>query len=215
MRSAAACLPRLSPPAASPAVHRGQQPFGQRPPGAAQVGLGRGLDHLRTGQHVAGDAEVVAHHDGRTSRRTMRRCAPRRRPAAEHVQLPLRLPGVGGGQGRDHRRPAHGPAPAASGPAGPYSGFISACVDSAPTPRRVCTHNAPTAKKRLAMATPKRPLSSRARIDQVKPSPRSCGVADERPASRRARGESVWSRAWRANEYTERCTHASCHGALR
>src|SRR5262245_54204771 len=44
---------------------------------------------------------------------------------------------------------------------------MSAWVDSAPTPARACGHSAPTAKKRLATATPRAPEGSRARIDQV------------------------------------------------
>ena len=44
---------------------------------------------------------------------------------------------------------------------------MSACVASAPTARRVWTQSAPTAKNRLAMATPKLPSASRAISDHV------------------------------------------------
>ena len=45
--------------------------------------------------------------------------------------------------------------------------MTSACVDSAPMPLAACGQSAPTAKKRVAMATPNAPLGSRATIDQV------------------------------------------------
>jgi hypothetical protein len=54
-----------------------------------------------------------------------------------------------------------------SKPAGPYKGFSSAWLESAPTPRRLYTQSAPTAKNRLAIAMPKNPSSSRAKMDQV------------------------------------------------
>src|SRR5258708_29741413 len=52
-------------------------------------------------------------------------------------------------------------------PRGPYSGLTSACVASAPIPLCACGQSAPTAKKRLAIATAKAPLFERATIDQV------------------------------------------------
>ena len=180
----------------------------------------------------------------KSSRTTMaapvdaRRAGVRRAGALcpQHVQLSLRRPASVAVRAATT---AAGAWPCASSisPAGPYSGFISACVDSAPTPRCVCTHNAPTAKKRLAMATPKRPpvVAGEDRPGQAEPSVmrRRRGTAGvwasagrgsagrlgtrmraEGLGSWRSRG-SVWSRAWCANEYTERCMHASCHGAHR
>src|SRR5918999_1819586 len=44
---------------------------------------------------------------------------------------------------------------------------MSACVESAPTPLSACGQRAPTAKKRVAIATPNAPFSSRAMIDHV------------------------------------------------
>src|SRR5215467_2000054 len=52
-------------------------------------------------------------------------------------------------------------------PREPYSGLTNAWVASAPIPLCACEHSAPTAKKRLATATPKAPLGDRATIDQV------------------------------------------------
>jgi hypothetical protein len=46
-----------------------------------------------------------------------------------------------------------------------------AWVATAPTPLRAWEHNAPTAKKRLATATPKAPEASRAMRDQVMKKP--------------------------------------------
>src|SRR5438132_11973679 len=59
------------------------------------------------------------------------------------------------------------PRVSASSAGWPYSGLHSACVDSAPTPLFPNGHNAPTAKNRLATATPSAPDASRATIDQV------------------------------------------------
>jgi len=55
---------------------------------------------------------------------------------------------------------------------GPSSGLASAWVETAPVPASVQGQIAPTAKKRLATATARKPVSgSRATIDQVMPSP--------------------------------------------
>jgi hypothetical protein len=43
--------------------------------------------------------------------------------------------------------------------------LTSACVASAPTPLATRGHSAPTAKKRLAIATPSAPSASRAMSD--------------------------------------------------
>ena len=52
-------------------------------------------------------------------------------------------------------------------PAAPYSGFIRACVASVMASRQLWRQSAPTARNLLAMAVPKPPSASRARIDQV------------------------------------------------
>ena len=96
---------------------------------------------------------------GRRGGRTIRCTPPRYGPRS----FPARRSGAAaGGRGpRRRRQRAHDlrgvdvRAIAASA-AGAYSGLTSACVASAPTPLAACGHSAPTAKKRLATATPKR-----------------------------------------------------------
>ena len=79
---------------------------------------------------------------------------------------------------RAARRRSRGvPLVRASRDRGPKPGLTSACVASAPTPERAYGHSAPTAKNRLATATPNAPPSSRATIDHVMGVPvRSRGV---------------------------------------
>src|SRR5260221_3375687 len=59
------------------------------------------------------------------------------------------------------------PAPRSCRPWAPKCGLTSACVESAPMPLCACGQSAPTAKKRVAMATPNAPLASRAMMDHV------------------------------------------------
>src|SRR5207248_1037242 len=59
------------------------------------------------------------------------------------------------------------PAPRSCSPWAPKCGLTSACVESAPTPLCACGQSAPTAKNRVAMATPNTPLASRATMDHV------------------------------------------------
>src|SRR2546423_1634634 len=59
------------------------------------------------------------------------------------------------------------PASRSLRPWAPKCGLTSAWVESAPTPLCACGQSAPTAKKRVAMATPNAPLASRAMMDHV------------------------------------------------
>ena len=137
----------------------------------AAIGIGGGVEHLRAGEHVAGDAEVVA----------------------DTVAAPVDAGGAG--LGGAVRRAAGStcswrwsrPASAAVSAATTSLGRVRLRASSAMPCRAVqrihqrlrrtarrrrggCARTArPTAKKRLAMATPKRPAASRARIDQVIP----------------------------------------------
>ncbi len=58
--------------------HRLDQPLGQRPVCMGREGIDRRTQHLRPGQHVAGDAASPPAPDARTNRCRPRRCAPRR-----------------------------------------------------------------------------------------------------------------------------------------
>ncbi len=141
MRSAADCLPRLSPPAASPAAIAAISRSASGRPALATKASAVACEHLRPGQHVAGDAEIVACRCGRTSRRRPRRCAPRRARGG-------RARAAGAARARRRRRsapppPAAGARPCASSAsagAGRTAGSSAPAWRSAPTPRRLCTH---------------------------------------------------------------------------
>jgi hypothetical protein len=100
-------------------------------------------------------------------------------------------------------------------PRAPYRGFIRAWVESAPTPRRVCTHSAPTAKKRLAIATPKRPCSSRARIDQVISAPIGPPDSPDRHAILAQIRDGMLTVDCRAGSSLPRIRHAAFRRATR
>src|SRR5436305_4746484 len=166
MRSAADCLPRLSPPAASPAAiaatrrsASGSAEFARYASAVAWITCGPASMLPATLQpsprrwpHHSMHASPVCAAPGPLAAITWSwRCA---RPASAAASVATTSTGAW-------------PASSSARPAGPYSGFTSAWVASAPAPRRVCIVSAPTAKKRLAMAMPKRPSPSRARIDQV------------------------------------------------
>ena len=67
--SAADCLPRLSPPAASPAFIAAISRCAKGRAGVGDKGLRRVVEHGGAGQHVAGDRKAVALDAVRTSRR--------------------------------------------------------------------------------------------------------------------------------------------------
>src|SRR5260221_3125148 len=66
-----------------------------------------------------------------------------------------------------------------------YNGLAGGWVDRAATPLGACGHSAPTAKKRLATATPRAPVASRAIRDQVMRR-LLCGPRNSKPGRKNA-----------------------------
>ena len=82
--------------------HRGDQALGQRQRGVREVRLGRGLDHLRAGEHVAGDAPAVAQAMAAPVDAGVAGVRRARAACGDHVELALRAAGIGGGERGDH-----------------------------------------------------------------------------------------------------------------
>ena len=166
---------------------------------------------LRAGEHVAGDAEVVADAMAAPVDAVARRCAPRRgRRAAEHVQLALRAAGVGAGQRRDDLVGARAPAASSSSAGRRRTAGSSAPASRARRRRAACAR---TARRRRRSGSRSRRRSGRRRRGRGSTrSWRKCAACDGRAPCGHARGRGGIGgvvrrsragvfRRWRANVF--------------
>ena len=166
MRSAADCLPRLSPPAASP---------------ACMALIRRSASGCPALAAKASAVASITRGPASMLPATLTSCCSRWPHQSTHALPVWAAPGPWAGSTCNWRwawpasasasalttAAAERPCAKSASPCGPYKGFIKAWVAIAPDPARVWMHREPTEKNRLAMATPKRPSGSRTKIDQV------------------------------------------------
>ena len=74
--------------------HRRQQALGQRQARGSKIGVGRGCQHLRAGQHVAGDAETVEQLVAAPVDAGCAGVGRTRADAGQHMELPVLASGI-------------------------------------------------------------------------------------------------------------------------
>ena len=166
MRSAADCRPRLSPPAASPATSAAMSLSASVWPSASAKACAEACSTCGPASMLPARLKCSCTMSPHQSTQSVPVCTAGWPRHGSTCNCRCALP-ASAWVSAATTAAASCPAASSARPAGPYIGLTKAWVAMAPTSARVCTHSAPTAKKRLAMATPSRPLRSRARIDQV------------------------------------------------
>ena len=164
--SAADCLPRLSPPAASPASSAASRCSASDPRAASNAASVRAT--------TAGPASMLPATETSSPRTEPHQlthaspvCAAIRPPASRMWICRCARPASAASSAATTESGAS-PARSRGIPCTAYIGLISAWVASAPTPPSTWIARAPTAKNRVATAAPNAPVAgSRARMDHV------------------------------------------------